>query len=100
MLKRASTIFLITLSLDLFDIALDKIAGFIASTSFQQTRFIVGYLYNVFVKVNSRKSLKRLLPFFITSIRREIDIYGASTTADIEILLGDCILVWNIVVVL
>ena len=38
-------------------------------------------------------SLKRLLPLLITSIRREINIYGAGITADIEILLGDRILV-------
>jgi len=37
-----------------------------------------------------------LLPFFIASIYKEINIYKASTTANIEILLGDCTLVWNI----
>ena len=47
------------------------------------------------VKVNPEKSLKRLLPLLIASICREIDIYGAGKTADMEILLGDCILVWN-----
>ena len=35
MLKRVSTMFFAILSPDLFNIALDKIAGFIASTSFQ-----------------------------------------------------------------
>jgi len=34
MLKRASTMFLATLSPDLFDIALDKIARFVVSTGF------------------------------------------------------------------
>ena len=34
MLRRASTMFLIVLSPDLFDIALDRIAEFIVSTSF------------------------------------------------------------------
>ncbi|XTI83178.1 hypothetical protein V2W45_1326593 [Cenococcum geophilum] len=45
--------------------------------------------------VNPRKSLKRLLPLLIASIRREINIYGAGITVDMEILLGDCILVWT-----
>ena len=56
----------------------------------------MGYLYNILIKVNPGKSLKRLLPFFITSIYKEINIYRAGIMADIEILPGDCILVWNI----
>jgi len=47
------------------------------------------------VKVNPEKSLKRLLPLFIASICREIDVYRAGIIADIEILLGDRTLVWN-----
>jgi len=56
----------------------------------------MGFLYNVLIKVNPRKSLKQLLPLFIASICREINIYRAGTTADIDTLLGDRILVWNI----
>ena len=93
MLRRASTIFLIVLSPDLFNIALDRIAEFIVSTSFQQTRSVVGFLCNVFIKVNPKKSLKRLLPLLITSIYREIDVYRAGIMVDMEILLGDRILV-------
>ena len=88
--------FLIALSLDLFNMALDRLARFVVSTSFQQIRSVVGFLCNIFIKVNPGKSLKRLLPLFIISIRKEIDIYRASITVDIEILLGDCILVWTI----
>ena len=53
----------------------------------------MGYLYNILININPKKSLKRLLPLFIASIYREINIYGAGTTADIKILLGDCILI-------
>ena len=55
----------------------------------------MGFLCNALVKVNPRKSLKRLLPLLIARIRREIDIYRAGTMVDTEILLGDRILVWN-----
>jgi len=48
------------------------------------------------MKVNPKKSLKRLLPLFTASIRREINIYKAGATGNMEILLGDYILVWNI----
>ena len=73
--------------------ALNKIARFVASTGFQQIISVIGFLYNAFVKINPRKSLKQLLPFFITSIYKEINIYRAGTMADIDILLGDRILV-------
>jgi len=53
----------------------------------------MGFLCNIFIKVNPRKSLKQLLPLLITSIYKEIDIYRAGTTVDIDTLLGDCILV-------
>jgi len=88
--------FFTTLLLDLFNIALDKIARFVVSTGFQQTISVIGFLYNILVKINPRKSLKRLLSFLIASIYKEINIYKASITADIDILLGDYILVWNI----
>ena len=93
MLARISTVFLATLLPDLFDMVLDKIAGFTASTGFQQIRSAVGYLCNTLVKVNPKKSLKQLLPLFITSICREIDIHGASTTVDTKILPRNYILV-------
>jgi len=53
----------------------------------------VGYLYNALIKVNPGKSLKQLLPLLITSIYREINNYRAGIIVDIEIPLGDCILV-------
>ena len=93
MLRRAFTIFLTALSPDLFNIALERIAKFIVSTGFQQTRSVVGFLCNAFIKVNPKKSLKRLLPLLITSIYREINNYGAGIIVDTEILLRDRILV-------
>jgi len=96
MFKRAFTVFLAALLLDLFNIVLDKITKFVIRTGFQQIRSAIGFLYNVFVKVNPGKSLKRLLPLFITSIYKEININKASTMADMEILLRDRILMWNI----
>ena len=92
-LTRVSTIFLTILSPDLFNMALGKTTRFILNTSFQQSISIVGFLYNMLIKVNPKKSLKRLLPLLITSICREIDIYKAGKTTDTEILLRDCILV-------
>jgi len=85
--------FLTILLLDLFNIALNKIARFVASTGFQQTISVIGFLCNALIKVNPRKSLKRLLPLLIASIRREINIYGAGIMADINILPGDRTLV-------
>ena len=96
MLTKVFTIFLAILSPDLFNIALGKTAGFVVSTSFQQITSVVGFLYNALIKVNPKRSLKRLLPLLIASIYKEINIYGAGIIVDTEILLGDCILVQNI----
>ena len=93
MLIKISTVFFAALLLDLFNIVLNKIAKFTAKTSFQQIRSAVGYLYNILVNINPKKSLKQLLPLFITSIYREINIHNTSIMADMEIPLGDHILI-------
>ncbi|KAI9741261.1 MAG: hypothetical protein M1834_002977 [Cirrosporium novae-zelandiae] len=89
---------LATLSPDLYDMALTKIADFVTSHVIHQARDAMAFLCNDLCKVNPEKALKRLVPLLIQGIRTEIDENGAASTrhASSDVLPRDRGLVWNI----
>ncbi|KAF2465409.1 uncharacterized protein BDR25DRAFT_269954 [Lindgomyces ingoldianus] len=99
-LPAAFTPLLAALSPELFDIALDKIANFVANHVIHQSRDAMAFICNALVKVNPEKSLKRLLPPLLAGIRTEIDDNGAGSTryTGSDVLPRDRGLVWNIAI--
>ncbi|GME47814.1 Armadillo-like helical [Neofusicoccum parvum] len=97
-LPAAFTPLLSSLSPELFDIALDKIANFVTNHVIHQARDAMAFICNGLVKVNPQKTLKRLLPDLLDGIRTEIGENGAgsSRTTGSEVLPKDRALVWNI----
>ena len=97
-LPAAFTPLLAALSPELYDVALDKIANFIANHVVHQARDAIAFICNSLVKINPEKALKRLLPNLFASIRTEIDDIGAGSTrtTGAEVLPRDRALVWNL----
>ncbi|KAF2674377.1 hypothetical protein BT63DRAFT_449370 [Microthyrium microscopicum] len=89
---------LASLSPELYDVALNKIAHFVTTNTINQARDAVAFLCNALVKVNPEKALQRLLPELIACIREEIIENGAGSTRTIgsDILPRDHALVWHI----
>lgn len=89
---------LATLSPDLYDLALNKIADFVANHVIHQARDAVAFICGALCKVNPGKALKRLVPVLIQSIRTEIDENGAASTRNTgtDVLPRDRGLIWNI----
>ncbi|EON69048.1 proteasome activator subunit 4 [Coniosporium apollinis CBS 100218] len=92
------TPFLAALSPELFDLALDKIAHFVGNHVIHQARDAMAFICNALVKINPEKSLRRLMPELISSIRTEIEDNGAGSTrtTGTEVLPRDRGLTWNI----
>ncbi|KAK8194776.1 uncharacterized protein BKA78DRAFT_248089 [Phyllosticta capitalensis] len=97
-LPAAFTPLLASLSPELFDIALDKIANFVTNHVIHQARDAMAFICNGLVKINPQKTLRRLLPDLLNGIRTEIGENGAgsSRTTGSEVLPKDRALVWNI----
>jgi proteasome activator subunit 4 len=97
-LPAAFTPLLASLSPELYDIALDKIANFITNHVVHQAKDAMAFICNALVKINPEKALKRLLPHLIGGIRTEIDEIGAGSTRTTgsEVLPRDRGLVWNL----
>jgi proteasome activator subunit 4 len=89
---------LASLSPELYDFALNKIADFVGNHVIHQARDAMAFICNSLCKVNPKKALKRLIPMLISSIRTEIDVNGAASTRNTgtEVLPRDRGLVWNI----
>ena len=89
---------LASLSPELYDVALNKIADFIANHVIHQARDAMAFICGALAKINPEKALKRLIPALIGSIMTEIDENGAASTRNIgtEVLPRDRGLVWNI----
>lgn len=89
---------LATLSPELYDLALNKIAEFVANHVIHQARDAMAFICGAFCKVNPSKALKRLVPILIQSIRTEIDENGAASTRNTgaDVLPRDRGLVWNV----
>ena len=97
-LPAAFTPFLTTLSDELQDQALNRIADFISSHVIHQARDAMAFICNAVTKACPDKALKRFLPLLIAAIRVEIDENGAASTrnAGSDVLPRDRALVWNI----
>ena len=89
---------LASLSPDLYDLALGKIADFVSTHVIHQARDAMAFVCNALCKVDPSKALKRLVPMLIQAIRSEIDENGAASTrtTGTDVLPRDRALVWNI----
>ncbi|KAL9601928.1 MAG: hypothetical protein Q9219_002152 [cf. Caloplaca sp. 3 TL-2023] len=89
---------LAALSPDLYNMALNKIADFVANHVIHQARDAMAFICSALCKVNPSKALKRLVPILIQSIRTEIDENGAASTRNTgtDVLPRDRGLVWSI----
>ncbi|KAI9678792.1 MAG: hypothetical protein M1817_005850 [Caeruleum heppii] len=89
---------LAALSPELYDMALSKVADFIANHVIHQARDAMAFICNALCKVDPQKALKRLVPMLIQAIRTEIDENGAASTRNTgsDVLPRDRALVWNV----
>jgi proteasome activator subunit 4 len=87
-----------SLSPDLFDMALDKLATFVSSHVVHQARAAMAWICNALCKVNPEKTLKVFIPMLIVNIRNEIDDNGAASdrNSGTEVLPRDRALVWHV----
>ncbi|KAI0390234.1 hypothetical protein F5Y17DRAFT_80213 [Xylariaceae sp. FL0594] len=87
-----------TLSPELFDIALEKLATFVSSHVVFQARDGMAWICNAICKANPAKTLKVFIPMLIVNIRQEIDFNGAASdrSSGTETLPRDRALVWHI----
>lgn len=97
-LPAAFTPLLSSLSPELYDIALNKIARFVTEHVIHQARDAMAFICNALVKINPKKALARLLPEIIAAIKTEIDDNGAGSTRTTgsDVYPRDRALVWNI----
>ncbi|KZF24962.1 putative proteasome activator subunit 4 [Xylona heveae TC161] len=89
---------LASLSPELYDLALGKIADFVANHVIHQARDAMAFICNALCKVNPKKALKRLVPVLVQAIRSEIDENGAASTRNTgsDVLPRDRGLVWHV----
>ncbi|KAK3361733.1 hypothetical protein B0T24DRAFT_113953 [Lasiosphaeria ovina] len=87
-----------SLSPELFDMALDKLATFVSSHVVHQARDAMAWICNALCKVNPEKTLKAFIPMLIVNIRNEIDYNGAASdrSSGSEVLPRDRALVWHV----
>ncbi|ODA80824.1 hypothetical protein RJ55_03784 [Drechmeria coniospora] len=87
-----------SLSPELFDMALDKIATFVSSHVVHQARDAMAWILNALCKVNPEKTLKVFIPMLVVNIRNEIDYNHAASdrTSGTEYLPRDRALVWHV----
>ncbi|KAJ3562698.1 hypothetical protein NPX13_g8468 [Xylaria arbuscula] len=97
-LPAALTPLFASLSPELFDMALEKLATFVSSHVVHQARDAMAWICNALCKVNPEKTLKVFIPMLIVNIRHEIDSNGAASdrSSGTEILPRDRALVWHI----
>ncbi|KAL3962762.1 hypothetical protein ACCO45_004285 [Purpureocillium lilacinum] len=87
-----------SLSPELFDMALEKIATFVSSHVVHQARDAMAWILNALCKVNPEKTLKVFVPMLVVNIRNEIDYNNAASdrTTGTDYLPRDRALVWHI----
>lgn len=86
-----------SLSPDIFDMALDKVATFVSSHVLHQARDAMAWILNALCKVNPEKALKVFVPMLVVNIRHEIDNNAASDrTTGTDYLPRDRALVWHV----
>lgn len=89
---------LASMSPELYDLALEQIAKFVANHVVHQARDAMAFICNALVKISPKKALARLLPELTASIRMEIteNAAGSTRTTGSEILPRDRALVWHV----
>ena len=89
---------LASLSPEMYDLALNKVAEFVGNHVIHQARDAMAFICNSLCKVSPEKALKRLLPMLTASIRNEIEENGAASTRNtgLDVLPRDRGLVWSI----
>ncbi|KAK4244080.1 hypothetical protein C7999DRAFT_35563 [Corynascus novoguineensis] len=97
-LPAALTPLFASLSPELFDMALEKLAAFVSSHVLHQARDAMAWICNALCKVNPEKTLKVFIPMLIVNIRNEIDYNGAASdrSSGTEVLPRDRALVWHV----
>ncbi|KAL2258721.1 hypothetical protein VTK26DRAFT_7860 [Humicola hyalothermophila] len=97
-LPAALTPLFASLSPELFDMALEKLATFVSSHVVHQARDAMAWICNALCKVNPEKTLKVFIPMLIVNIRNEIDYNGAASdrSSGTEVLPRDRALVWHV----
>ncbi|KAH6959709.1 hypothetical protein BKA56DRAFT_624244 [Ilyonectria sp. MPI-CAGE-AT-0026] len=87
-----------SLSPELFDMALDKVASFVSSHVVYQARDAMGWILNAPCKANREKSLKVFIPMLVVNIRNEIDFNDAASdrSSGTDYLPRDRALVWYV----
>ncbi|KAL9099430.1 MAG: hypothetical protein Q9163_005066 [Psora crenata] len=89
---------LASLSPDLYDVALNKIADFVEKHVIHQARDAMAFICSAMTKIHPQKALKRLIPVLIGAVRTEIEENGAASTRNTgnEVLPRDRGLIWNL----
>lgn len=97
-LPAALTPLFASLSPELFDMALEKLAAFIGGHVVHQSRDAMAYMTNALCKACPEKTLKRFVPMLVVGIRNEIDYNGAASDRNngTDVLPRDRALVWHI----
>ena len=87
-----------TLSPELFDMTLEKLATFVSTHVVHQARDAMAWILNALCKVNPEKTLKVFVPMLVVNIRNEIDENNAASdrTSGTDYLPRDRALVWHI----
>ncbi|KAF3908839.1 hypothetical protein ABW20_dc0101198 [Dactylellina cionopaga] len=91
---------LASLSPQLYDLALEKIANFVGNHVIHQARDAMAFICDALCKVHPGKALKRLLPLLIAGIKTEIEENGAASTRHngADVLPRDRALVWFVTI--
>ena len=87
-----------SLSPELFDLTLEKLATFVSSHVIHQARDAMAWIVNALCRINPEKTLKVFVPMCIVNIRNEIDQNNAASdrTTGTDYLPRDRALVWHI----
>ncbi|KAH8600281.1 putative proteasome activator complex subunit 4 [Bisporella sp. PMI_857] len=88
----------VSLSPEIFDKAMEKIAAFVSGHVIHQARDAMAFICNALCKANPEKTLKRFVPMLIVGIRNEIDDNNAASdrSSGADVLPRDRALVWHI----
>jgi proteasome activator subunit 4 len=97
-LPAALTPLFASLSPELFDLALEKLAAFVGGHVVHQARDAMAFIINALCKANPAKTLKVFVPMLIAGIKSEIDDNGAASdrSSGTDVLPRDRALVWHI----